>query len=311
MSSSLQEQLLPESQFYSAERALKIMAEKYFSRDSEMEWPKTIRKMQDDGDHLGLTPANDWKLALKSMGASIWYLTRCLVDEQIMAMARFVIYTPPDNIQIDENEVAKKIARIHFNRHMVIDSITVANLKITDKEMSLLSTLDHCATKFGKRLLQNWVCSPSCERDAIVDRQSAIQELMNERESLQDIRSMLTKLPDLERQLSQIHTFGNLSRAKNHPDGRAIFFEAKIYNKKKIQDFISTLKGFEALTMLPNKFSQFSSKLLIQLSQLSPKGEFPNMDDTIEFFKVPNRICLHYVFAFSVLFIFFLGWIQL
>lgn len=262
------------------------MAEKYFSRNNEIVWPETICKMQDNGDHLGLTPDNEWKLALKAMGGSLWYLTKCLVDEQILSMARFSIYFPPDNIKVEEDEVTKQIATTNFNRHMVLDSISLSNLKIIDEEMSLLSTLDHCATKFGKRLLHNWVCSPSCEREVIIERQNAIRELMDERQLLQDIRSTLGSLPDLERQLSQIHTFGNLKRAKNHPDGRAIFFEEKTYNKKKIQDFVSTLKGFEALTDLPKQLSKCSSELLIRISQIEPKGQFPDMKSTIHFFKV-------------------------
>lgn len=50
-----------------------------------------------------------------------------------------------------------------------------------------------------------------------------------------DIRTLLGTLPDLERLLVQIHGFGNSNRKTNHPDGRAIMYEQKTYNKKKIQ----------------------------------------------------------------------------
>lgn len=79
------------------------------------------------------------------------------------------------------------------------------------------------------------MCTPSCTRDIIIERQDAIQELMKNHPLLEDIRTLLVTLPDLERLLVQIHSFGNAKRKKNHPDGRAVMFEQKIYNKKKIQ----------------------------------------------------------------------------
>lgn len=43
---------------------------------------------------------------------------------------------------------------------------------------------------------------------------------------------------------SRIHSQG-LSRSKDHPDTRAVFYEADIYNKRKLLDFLSTLEGFK------------------------------------------------------------------
>ena len=45
----------------------------------------------------------------------------------------------------------------------------------------------------------------------------------------------------------RIHAQGNAARMKNHPDGRAIFFDSSIYSKRKINDFISALNGYEEL----------------------------------------------------------------
>lgn len=52
---------------------------------------------------------------------------------------------------------------------------------------------------------------------------------------LQEARALMAPLPDFERHLAQIHHFGSKIVQDNHPDGRAIFFEEKLYNKKKIQ----------------------------------------------------------------------------
>lgn len=236
LANKLKEPLLPDTQFWNGEKLLKILAEKYFNRNNKTEWPDIIKITQEADDHLGLTPNNGYRLALKALGGCLWYLTKCVIDEQIMAMARFTLYTPPDACEFqDINNVAKKLTKINTNKHMVLDSITLSNLKIVGEEKSLFSTLDHCCTKFGKRLLNYWICSPSCERMVILERQQAIQELMEKRDLLSSVRQILGSLPDLERQLAQIHTFGNKNRLKNHPDGRAILYEQKQYNKKKIQ----------------------------------------------------------------------------
>lgn len=235
LSNAIREALLPESQVWNAEKTLKKLSEKYYGINHDKEWPEVIHITQDSKDHLGLTPNANYRLALKALGACLWYLTKCVIDEQIMAMARFNFYTPPDVKIEDMDKLAANVVKKNFNKHMVLDSITLSNLKIVGDERSLFNTLDNCCTKFGKRLLHYWICSPSCERSVILERQEAILELMEKRDFLSDARIMFAALPDLERQLAQINTFGNKNRAINHPDGRAVFFEQRIYNKKKIQ----------------------------------------------------------------------------
>lgn len=238
LSGAIREALLPDTQFWHAEKTLKAMSEKYYGLNNNKEWPDVIRITQDSQDHLGLTPNPNYRLALKALGGCLWYLQKCVIDAQIMDMARFNFYMPPDIVDIDSDELDKSVAQIAkrtWNKHMVLDSITLSNLKIINDAKSLYSTLDQCCTKFGKRLLHYWICSPSCERSVIRERQDAVRELMENREQLNVVRTIFATLPDLERQLAQIHTFGNKNRALNHPDGRAILFEQKNLNKKKIQ----------------------------------------------------------------------------
>lgn len=237
LSNTLKEALNPDSQFWTAEKTLKTLAEKYFSKGQQkIEWPSVIRMTQDAGDHLGLTPDSHHDLALKALGGCVWYLTKCLVDQQVMDMARFSMYTPPDMISGQSmDDIADQMGKKLFNKHMVLDSITLANLKVFNDDFSLYQSLDHCCSKMGKRLLHYWVCSPSCEQPVILNRQKAIKELMNNERVLSEARLIMSSLPDLERLLAQIHTFGNSKKAKSHPDSRAILFEQKTYNKKKIQ----------------------------------------------------------------------------
>lgn len=48
------------------------------------------------GDSLGLTPADDKELAVYALGGCIHLLKECLLEQQLLAQARFKTYTPPD-----------------------------------------------------------------------------------------------------------------------------------------------------------------------------------------------------------------------
>ncbi|XP_053954107.1 probable DNA mismatch repair protein Msh6 [Anastrepha ludens] len=280
------------SKVCSAEKTLKQFAENYYAKMSDGKnsadnWPLALRTMQSESDHLGLTPRDDCKLALKALGQCVMYLKRCQLEEKVLPMARYHLYTPPDMLNESTKAEKPQLAQQQTarRRHMVIDATTLANLRITGEEYSLQATLDNCCTKFGKRLLHHWICSPSCELDVIVERQQAITELVKHAMVLQDLRALLAPMPDFERHLAQIHLFGNKRISEGHPDGRAILFEEKLYNKKKIQNFIGILKGFTALMEIPTLLEGFESPLIKRLTQLQPTGVFPDMAEQLEFFK--------------------------
>lgn len=306
LNKTLKDQLLPGSQFLTAEKTLKMMAEKYYKFDNQIVWPDEIKLLQSDSDHLGLTPNPSYSLALRSIGACLWYMSKCLIDEQVVSLGRYAFYIPPDNfdsIESLEEIFNKTISSKITSRHMVLDSITLSNLKLTDENHSLLNTLDHCCTKFGKRLLHNWICNPSCENGVISDRQGAVKQLMDNDELLNGTRTILGELPDLERLLNQIHQFGSAKRSTDHPDGRAVFFEQKSYNKNKIRDFLAILNGFDALTKLPSMFKKCKSKYLLTLTQHSSNGTFPDIQEALKIFKV--RWCYEFCnFLFLKLFLF-------
>lgn len=106
--------------------------------------------------------------------------------------------------------------------NMILDSITIENLKLLGGRGTLQKTLDYCQTAFGKRyvnlslkvffnekaniisrLLQRWICKPLCEADKIRKRQEAIKELYDNLSMLQNARDVLEKMPDLERQIAK------------------------------------------------------------------------------------------------------------
>ncbi|XP_077301291.1 DNA mismatch repair protein Msh6 isoform X2 [Arctopsyche grandis] len=274
------ETLKSQKQFWSETQTLKTMAEKYYQKDSGTMWPEGLKPMLSDADALGLTPSEKYSLAIRSLGACLWYLTDSLLDIQIMEMSNFVTFEPPDcvstPIQVKSDDLPN---------NMILDATTLMNLRIVGDDMSLLSKLDHCATPMGKRLLHQWVCSPSCNVDVIKERQDAISYLLSNQSIVQEMRATLNSLPDMERLFAKIHSLGNLNRSKNHPDSRAILYEEKTYSKRKVLDFISILNGFQsALQALP-QFGNSDSTLLTRLTQHKPDGQYPNYSETLTFFK--------------------------
>ena len=103
----------------------------------------------------------------------------------------------------------------------VLDDVTLENLDVLDHEGkrpgTLLERVDHTSTPFGKqkscyitqtsllclgkRLLKQWVCSPSCDPTLIAARLDAIDDFLQETAILVEVKVRLKKLPDLERLL--------------------------------------------------------------------------------------------------------------
>ncbi|XP_037908419.1 probable DNA mismatch repair protein Msh6 isoform X2 [Hermetia illucens] len=266
---------------WDAEKAFSNLVEKYFANNEDAKLPETIKEIKDED---GLKSKKVYELCVNALGACIWYMQQCLIDQRVLSMASFKIYTPPDvRITTTEDDIKPVV---DHRRYMVLDAITLSNLRLIGGELSLLNTLDQCCTKFGKRLLHFWVCCPSYSVNEIKRRQEAISEFISKNNKADEIRSFLSTLSDFEKQLSQIHGFGARPRNSDHPDSRAVLFEEKIYNTKKIQNFIGLLRGFESLVDIPEKFSEFqSSKLIRKLSQLAPEGEYPDLKPLLEFFE--------------------------
>ncbi|XP_033303420.1 probable DNA mismatch repair protein Msh6 [Bombus bifarius] len=279
LAACIKEPLLRESQFWSSSTTLKNLHEgEYFrSSDSQFQWPAGLQPYLNQNDTLGLTSADDKELAVHALGGCVYLLKEYLLEQQLLAQGRFKTYTPPDFS--NEKSVAS-----NFANNMVLDAITINNLRIFG-EGSLMKTLDRCCTAFGKRLLREWICRPSCRKNIIIERQQAIQELMDNTEVMQNARSILAGLPDLERLLSKIHAQGNAAKMNNHPDGRAIMFEGQTYSKKKIADFIVTLSAFEDVLKIVALFEDFKSTIVSRCTKIEPNGEFPSLRESLDYFK--------------------------
>lgn len=93
---------------------------------------------------MGLTPADNKELAIHALGGCVYLLKDFLLEQQLLAQACFNTYIPPDF------SAAGSRAGLNYANNMVIDAVTIKNLRIFG-EGSLCSVLDRCCTAFGKR----------------------------------------------------------------------------------------------------------------------------------------------------------------
>ncbi|XP_056251058.1 DNA mismatch repair protein Msh6 [Seriola aureovittata] len=294
LSSALQEGLNAGTQFWDAQKTLKTLSEEDYFKDTtgkEQETgnnllPPLLKKMTSESDSLCLTPKEGYELALSALGGSIFYLKKCLVDQELLSMANFEEYVPVD---VEMEKAAGPASFFTQTRQrMVLDGVTLANLEIFQNgsggtEGTLLERLDTCSTPFGKRLLKQWLCAPLCNPTSIKDRLDAVEDLMGAQAQATEVSDLLKKLPDLERLLSKIHSIGTPLKGQDHPDSRAVLYEEVTYSKRKIADFLSALEGFktmqEIISILAPVSGEFCSTLLRQVISLKSEkdGLFPDL----------------------------------
>ncbi|XP_074846119.1 DNA mismatch repair protein Msh6 [Carettochelys insculpta] len=293
LSSSMQEALISGSQFWNASKTLKALIEEGYFEDKQnvdngFILPPVIKSMTSESDSLGLTPAENYELALSALGACVFYLRKCLIDQELLSQANFEEYVPVDIDVAKAKGLSSFFAKT--NQRMVLDGVTLMNLEILQNgttgtaEGTLLERIDTCCTPFGKRLLKQWICAPLCNPHSINDRLDAIEDLLAVPDKMFEVCECLKKLPDLERLLSKIHSIGSPLKSETHPDSRAVFYEETKYSKKKITDFLSALEGFkimlETIEIMEDVAADFRSKILKQIVSLkskNPEGCFPDL----------------------------------
>nr|CAI5861606.1 unnamed protein product [Callosobruchus analis] len=268
------ETLSPNTQFLTASETLNriSMACYFYDKDGSFQWPEFFKRIADD-----CLPKTAYELSLRCLGACLWYLKDCLLDVQVFSMKKFEWYDPLNCLSKGKVDEVKE--------HMVLDAATLKNLNLLGSEGSLMKILDHCATPFGRRLLQRWICRPLCHIEKIKERQNAVQYLADSGSLFQNTRAILQKLPDLERELAKMHLFGNKFHASEHPDSRAVLYESATYSKRKIMDLVRMLKALEDAQEIAEVYKDCDDNFLKKLTQFAPVGVNVDLKDILKYFK--------------------------
>lgn len=102
------------------------------------------------------------------------------------------------------------IKYLNMTSSMILDSITLRNLEITesvfskDKKKTLFGILDNTKTSPGTRLLKKHLTEPLLEKEKIEDRLDSIEELNDLVIERDEIRNFLEEFSDIERITSRI-----------------------------------------------------------------------------------------------------------
>ncbi len=94
--------------------------------------------------------------------------------------------------------------------YMVLGSATMRNLELTEtmrekaKRGSLLWVLDRTKTAMGARMLRSWVEQPLIVKDEITKRLDAVEALLKDEISNEELREYLSPVYDLERLVARI-----------------------------------------------------------------------------------------------------------
>jgi DNA mismatch repair protein MutS len=94
---------------------------------------------------------------------------------------------------------------------LVLDTVTVRNLELVeplfsgdDAGITLFRSLDATATPMGKRLLRAWMLRPALDSSEINSRLDAVEGLLRDTVTREDLRRALQDVLDLERLLSRV-----------------------------------------------------------------------------------------------------------
>lgn len=136
------------------------------------------------------------------------------------------------------------------NQYMNLDYNTRRNLELTrtimnkEKKGSLIWLLDKTKTAMGKRLLRYWLEHPLLNIGTILNRQSAIADLVDDTVQKLEITESLIGIFDIERLMTKI-----------------------VYGNANARELRSLCGAFENLPQIKNLISKFDSSLMRKLTE--------------------------------------------
>lgn len=116
-------------------------------------------------------------------------------------------------------DLTKYFQSFSARSHMLLNGNTLSSLEIYQNQTdytekgSLFWTLDRTKTKFGRRLLRNWVGRPLLDKKLLEQRVEAVEEFFERQNpKIETLRALLTKINyDLEKGLIRIY-YGKCTR---------------------------------------------------------------------------------------------------
>ncbi|NLJ34539.1 MAG: DNA mismatch repair protein MutS [Firmicutes bacterium] len=152
-------------------------------------WEESISLLREELDQVHLPEGEEFQAAACAAGAIIAYLR----ETQRVELLHI-----------------RGLAAYRVSDYMVLDGATRRNLELTRnvrgdiKGPTLLGVLDHTHTAMGGRTLRKWLEQPLLNRERIVSRQDAVENLVEDSILRTQLPDILKEIYDLERLLGKV-----------------------------------------------------------------------------------------------------------
>lgn len=172
--------------------------------------PAFIKSKLSAGVEMLRDESFDNKVCAEIVKAQFGEEMQCISDSQVLINAIGALINYLKETQKNGLERINKIELYSDKQYMNLDYNTQRNLELTatmlnkEKRGSLLWVLDKTKTAMGKRLIRSWLEHPLLNVSAINNRQSAVEELVNNNMLRLDIMDALSGIFDIERLMTRI-----------------------------------------------------------------------------------------------------------
>ena len=172
--------------------------------------PAFIKSKLSAGVEMLRDESFDNKLCTDTVNMQFGKEMQCIADSQVLINAIGALINYLKETQKNGLERINKIELYSDKQYMNLDYNTQRNLELTatmlnkEKRGSLLWVLDKTKTAMGKRLIRSWLEHPLLNVSAINNRQSAVEELVNNNVLRLDIMDALSGIFDIERLMTRI-----------------------------------------------------------------------------------------------------------
>ena len=172
--------------------------------------PAFIKSKLSAGVEMLTDESFDKKLCTDTLNAQFGEEMHCVSQSQVLICAIGALINYLKETQKNGLERINKIELYSNSQFMNLDYNTQRNLELTstmlnkEKRGSLLWVLDKTKTAMGKRLMRSWLEHPLLNVSAINNRQSAVEELVNNNMLRLDVTDALSGIFDVERLMTRI-----------------------------------------------------------------------------------------------------------
>eukprot|EP00756_Hemistasia_phaeocysticola_P031739 Hpha_TRINITY_DN16373_c1_g1::TRINITY_DN16373_c1_g1_i1::g.62384::m.62384/K08737/MSH6; DNA mismatch repair protein MSH6 len=241
----------------STRRTMLDGGKEFLSAEAARERIRTGNHFNTDPLPKGLDAVWGDDAVMSAVGAMVWHLTDIKLIDQLLPLQNFGPYDPTED-----------------GTCLALDASTLSNLNLIEPSApggsTVLQSINHCVTPFGRERLRRWLCSPLRDVGAIEKRQDAVAELVENPGRLRTLRDALKGFPSLDRFV------GRLGAAGREPD--VTWINAQAQNKRLIDLYTRTLAAFDRARLWVSKQHEFESTLLRRLTCDSGRGGgFPDL----------------------------------